>query len=170
MLFLFFFFNLHFATCLLLPVSLRPSPSTSHIYSSLTTQLSVWSSIHLQTPPEQSISRSPFTQHMPSFFFFFSPPSQTSLFTATSLCHLAIFLPFPHCCCFFFFFYLSSFPLPHHHPPGLSHPESGLSGWSDCSRCSQATNICFPCSRCISTLLIRLTALTPQSLLSLLLP
>lgn len=45
-----------------------------------------------------------------------------------------------------------------------------LSGWSECSRCSQAANICFPLSCWISALLIRLTALTPQSLVSLLLP
>lgn len=170
MLFLFFF-----STCILLPVCYSRCPFVLH--PPLHTSSLLWQHSYLSGHP--SIFKHHLSSPFPSLlllntcllFFFFSPPSQTNLFTATSLCDLAIFVPFPPCCCCFFFLSLILSPAtsPSSHS-GLSHPESGLSGWSDCSRCSQATNICFPCSRCISTLLIRLTALTPQSLLSLLLP
>lgn len=78
------FFFMCFASCLF--VSVSSSSFTLHFTHLLcvTTQLFVWSAIHLQTPfpPEQSNSLSPFTQRRLSFHLP-SPPSITNLSSIT---------------------------------------------------------------------------------------
>lgn len=88
-----------------------PSSFTLHFTHlvSLTAQLSVWSSIHLQTPfPTWTVCFSLLllNRSFLSIFLFFFLPFITNLFMVTSLCHLALYLP-------------SSF-LPPHPPP--NHP------------------------------------------------
>lgn len=116
-----------FFTCVLLPVCL--SQRSFVLYPplhtpSLTTQLSIWSSIHPQTPfpPEQSISLLPFTQQktfFPSFFFFLNFYHKSFIFYSINLfivgffCYLALFLPFSP--------FISHAASCHHTLP--SHPE-----------------------------------------------